>query len=341
MFFAKHRVARLFVSCEIGRAHLFRRTRPQRNIDRSSTLHQTTLAAVAECYAAGMHPVCRRVIRLRTGVVVPILLMLSVASAGAQTPDAPSPNTGALNLASGVDVPSVYFFRGMRQEGAPKLTLQPYGTLGIALSDRVKANVGVWDSLNTGTSGTGGPTGELNYEGRFASSLTVGLTRGLSFATTYLAYTSPNASFNTIQEIDLQIAQRGRLAPYALVAFELSDKGQADGGLNKGTYLELGAAPTLFTVFKHARLAVPISVGFSLKNYYELVTSNGTTTDHPFGFVAIGGLVTVPITALSGRFGSWDLHGGINYLALGQTTRAFNKGDGRQVIPLIGVSVRY
>ena len=91
---------------------------------------------------------CRRVIRFRPGVAVPILLMLSVASAGAQTPDAPSPNTGALNFEGGVDVPSVYFFRGMRQEGAPKLTLQPYGTLGIALSDRVRANVGVWDSLN-------------------------------------------------------------------------------------------------------------------------------------------------------------------------------------------------
>src|SRR5262249_20374465 len=155
--------------------------------------------AVAECYAPRMHPACRTVIRSRPGAAVPILLMLSVASAGAQTPEAPTPNTGALRFAGGVDVPGVYFFRGIRQEGAPKLTLQPYGTLGIALSDRVKANVGVWDSLNTGTSGTGGPTGELDYEGRFASSLTVGLTRRVSLATTYLAYTSPNGSFNTIQ----------------------------------------------------------------------------------------------------------------------------------------------
>ena len=33
------------------------------------------------------------------------------------------------------------------------------------------------------------------------------------------------------------------LKPYGLVAFELSDDGQADAGASRGTYVELGVAP--------------------------------------------------------------------------------------------------
>ena len=35
---------------------------------------------------------------------------------------------------------------------------------------------------------------------------------------------------------------KGALKPYVLVAFELGD-GSADGGAEKGTYVELGVAP--------------------------------------------------------------------------------------------------
>jgi hypothetical protein len=284
---------------------------------------------------------CRRLTSSRTLLAAAASIVVIATSASGQTSFINSPNAGALTFTGGVDSPSVYFFRGMRQEGQPKLTLQPYGDLGITLTDAVKVNIGVWNSLNTGTSGTGGPTGELHYEERFYSAVTVGFPSRLSLTSTYFAYTSPNGSFNTVKEMDFELAERGRFSPYALVAFELSDTGQADGGLNKGTYLELGASPNVTIWGRRATVSAPFQAGFSLHDYYELIALNGTTTDHPFGFFSVGGLITVPITALSARFGLWDVHGGLTYLILGDTTKAFNKGNGTQAIALVGARVKY
>ncbi len=284
---------------------------------------------------------CRKLTFPRSLVAAAASIVLFAASAPAQTSSATSPNAGALTFSGGVDFPSVYFFRGIRQEGEPKLTVQPWGDLGIALSSNVKVNVAVWNSLNTGSSGSDGPTHELHYEERFYPSLTLGLGSKLSFTTSYFAYTSPNGSFNTDKEMDFTLAWTGSFSPYALVAFELSDKGQADGGFKKGTYMELGVTP-MFSLFgSGTTLSVPLQTGFSLNNYYELIGPNGTTVNHPFGFFSVGGLIRVPMTARSSRFGSWDIHGGANYLFLGETTKAFNKGNGTQFIALVGTSVKY
>ena len=50
-------------------------------------------------------------------------------------------------------------------------------------------------------------------------------------------------------------ANKVPLSPKAVLAFELD--GQADGGSNKGTYLELGIRPT-FKVAKMLSIGVPI-----------------------------------------------------------------------------------
>src|SRR6188768_1871249 len=49
------------------------------------------------------------------------LLFLCAGSARAQ---APADNSGAIKLTKGADVPSVYFFRGIRQESDAKFTTQ-------------------------------------------------------------------------------------------------------------------------------------------------------------------------------------------------------------------------
>src|SRR5438045_3734673 len=102
---------------------------------------------------------CRKPSLLWTSLAA-IVLTTFAAPVEAQTPSLNGPNAGAMTFTGGMDVPSIYFFRGMRQEGDPKITLQPYGDLGIAFGDHAKVNVGVWNSLHTGTSGTGGPTGK-------------------------------------------------------------------------------------------------------------------------------------------------------------------------------------
>ena len=77
-----------------------------------------------------------------------------------------------------------------------------------------------------------------------------------------------------------------------------------------------------------------MKLGFSLKDYYEL---NGE--DSKFGYVDVGVLFTVPFAAA----GSGTLHGGVNFLGLGDATKAFNAdsdGDARvQVIASVGIGV--
>jgi hypothetical protein len=255
------------------------------------------------------------------------------------------PNPGALTITAGFDVPSVYFFRGIRQEADPALTMWPYADLGIALASgdgavkSVGVNVGLWNSLHTGTSGSDGSTGLLHYEEDFYTTLALGFGGGVTLGTTYTAYTSPNGIFDTVNELSLRLSKTHWLSPYGLLAFELDDEGQADAGVNKGTYLELGVAPS-WPIGGGATLAVPLKVGTSLSDYYE-----GPAGDEAFGFFDIGGLVTVPL-GTAGRFGSWNLHGGANVLVLGDTTEALNVNadgeiNGTQVIGLIGIGVTY
>lgn len=137
---------------------------------------------------------------------------------------------------------------------------------------------------------------------------------------------------------------RRPLKPYALVAFEFDTDqgvGQADGGAKAGRYLELGAAPGY--AGSKASLAVPVKVGLSLANYYELNTGTSDTpvfVDNTFGYFSIAGLVTVPLGGTT-NFGSWNLHGGVEFQALGDTTKAFNGGDGHRVIGSIGIGFTY
>ena len=154
----------------------------------------------------------------------------------------------------------------------------------------VGVNFGVWNSLQTGSSGSDGPTGKLHYEEDFYATLALGFGGGVGLATTYTSYTSPNGMFTTVKEIAFKVSKTHMLAPYGLVAFELDDDGQADGGTKKGTYLELGVGPSWPLGGGKATLTVPVKIGLSLKDYYE-----GLDGDSKFGFFDVGALITVPL----------------------------------------------
>ena len=90
-----------------------------------------------------------------------------------------------------------------------------------------------------------------------------------------------------VTSVDFTLTGTQKFAPYAILARELNQtKGTyivgADGGQKRGTYLEVGATPTW--PVGSLSFAIPLSAGFSLKNYYE---ANGT--DHGFGFFDAGG----------------------------------------------------
>jgi hypothetical protein len=269
-------------------------------------------------------------------------LCLSLAtSARAQSPEAPNPNSGSLHFTGGTDDASAYVFRGFVQEQAPKLTVFPYGDVAVALTSgdglirSTVVNVGVWNSLNTGASGAEGPSGHTHYEEDFYARVNWLFRGGIAVGGGYMARTSPNNMFDTQQEIQLKIAKTDRLNPYAFLATELAVAGQADNGLHKGTYLELGGVPN-FAVGRKARLAIPVKAGFSVHDYYELAG-----TDHRFGFFDVGALLTVPLRAVPARFGAWNVHGGAEIYLLGDTTRAANDGERSKPVGSVGVGVIY
>jgi hypothetical protein len=278
---------------------------------------------------------------LFTGVSVLMAARVSAQAAG--------PNSGALTFRGAFDVPTLYYFRGLRQEVDPKVTMWPSADLKVNLMSgdgglkSSAINFGVWNSLHTGTSGTGGPTGKLHYEERFYAALTLGFAKSVSWSTQYTAYTSPNGTFTTVKEVMFKVSQGSRYAPYGLAAFEVggAGAGQADSGAKKGTYLELGAGPSWPLGRSPATLAVPLKIGLSAKDYYEL---NGV--DHKFGYFDGGVLMTFPFTSASSRFGTWNFHAGADGFAFGDTTRAFNAGkDGvprkGAVTGTFGVGVSY
>ena len=270
-----------------------------------------------------------------TRLVLAAAMLLTFAAGSARAQD--DPNPGAITLTTGVDFPSVYFFRGIRQESDPAFTMFAFGDVGIALNSKVSLNFGVWNSLHTGTSGSGSSqaNNSSHYEEDFYAMVNFGVGRGVTISPFYTAYTSPNESFGTVKEFAIKFAHASKYAPYAILAFELS--GQADGGSDEGTYAELGVAPSWPLGGKGITLGVPLKLGFSLGDYYE---ANGE--DNGFGFFDVGALITVPFSSAPTKFGTWNIHGGVNFLFLGDGTKSFNTdGDGQQVIGSIGIGMSY
>jgi hypothetical protein len=270
-----------------------------------------------------------------------VLSIAGVGTAAAQD----DPNPGALTFTGGFDVlPGVpYIFRGIVQESDPEVTFWPYGDIGIALMSgdgavkSVGVNFGVWNSLHTGSSGLDGSNDGLHYEEDFYATLALGFGGGMTLGTTFTAYTSPNGTFGTVQELSFRVSKSHMLAPYGTVAFELD--GAADGfDTGTGTYLELGVGPSWPLAGGKLTVAVPVKVGLSLNNYYELGSRDN---DNRFGFFDIGALVTLPLSKIPRSFGSWNLHAGADVFVFGDTTETFNDGDSSKVVGLVGIGVSY
>jgi hypothetical protein len=289
-----------------------------------------------------------------SGLAVVLAICLA-APASAQEPS--DPNPGSITVTGGIDFLNTYMFRGIRQDDSGLITW-PFADLGLAVYSgdgglkSVGINVGTWNSLHTGPTGSDNPNnGKLWYESDFYATLGVGFGGGVSLGTTYTAYTSPNSMFTTVKELSFRLAAddsaylgRAALKPYALVAFEFDtdlQRGQADAGSGAGRYLELGIAPGYTGGV--ASIAVPVKLGLSLADYYELnVGTNDAPVyeDNRFGFFSVAGIVTVPIGGTT-SLGTWNLHGGVEFQALGDTTKAINGGDGSKVIGSFGVGFSY
>ena len=277
-------------------------------------------------------------------------LFLASTPAWAQDAAAADPNPGALTITGSVDFLNQYMFRGIQQNNTGFVTW-PAFDLGLAAYSgdgglkSVTINFGTWNSLHTGNTGLDGSSGKLWYESDFYTTLGFGFGGGSSFSTTYTAYTSPNSGFTTVKEVMFKYALddsgylgKAAIKPYLAIAQEFDTDiatGQADGGAKAGTYMEIGFAPGYAA--SKASIAFPIKVGMSLHNYYENLL---TGEDEKFGFFSIAGIVTVPLGGTS-SFGSWNVHGGVEYQKLGTATEIFNGGESNQVIGSFGIGFSY
>lgn len=292
-----------------------------------------------------------RPLRRTAPLLAAILLATTPAPLRAQDPAAAAPppppqttNAGRLSFTGGVDVLSSYMFRGIRQDDRG-MVAWPAGEVSVVLFEgdgvlkSVGLNVGLWNSLHSGPTGRGGPTGKMWYESDFYTSLTLAGPGGLSLGTSYTAYLSPNNSFATVKEAAFTVtlddsARPLPLGPYALVAIEID--GQADGGERSGTYLELGIAPGVGAPADRLTVSFPVKVGLSLKDYYEGPASSST-----FGYVEAGAVASVPLTFVAPGFGAWSVRGGVSVLGLGASLQSLNGGRRGKVVGLFGVGLSY
>ena len=291
--------------------------------------------------------------RSALAVVAAVSVMVVISAPAFAQEAAKDPKPGAMTVTGSLDFLNQYMFRGIRQNSTG-IAIWPAIDLGLAAFSgegglkSVGINFGTWNSLHTGDTGQDGPSGKSWYESDFYAALGFGFGGGTSFTTTYTAYTSPNNGFTTVKEIMFKLAVddssklgKGAVKPYIAIAQEFDTdigRGQADAGENAGTYLELGIAPGYAA--SKAGLAFPIKVGMSLSNYYEFAGE-----DNKFGFFSIAGIATIPLGGTT-NFGSWNIHGGVEYQRLGDTTAAFNLDDDglpkkNQVIGSIGFGFSY
>jgi len=277
-------------------------------------------------------------------------LILASTPAWAQDAASADPNPGALTITGSVDFLNQYMFRGIQQNNTGFATW-PAFDLGLAAYSgdgglkSVNINFGTWNSLHNGNTGSDGPSGKLWYESDFYATVGFGFGGGSSFSTTYTAYTSPNSGFTTVKEVMFKYALddsgylgKAAIKPYLAIAQEFDTEpgvGQADGGANAGTYMEIGFAPGYAA--SKASIAFPSKIGLSLSDYYE---NPLTGEDSKFGYFSIAGIVTVPLGGTT-SFGSWNIHGGVEYQALGDTTKFFNGDEGNQVIGSFGLGFSY
>lgn len=251
----------------------------------------------------------------------------------------------------GVDIPNQYYFRGIIQEIDGSI-FQPWADFVFPLGDPETSswslNVGTWGSLHGGTTGAGTDGISRYYEVDAYVGIGVDLAENWSGSVTYVALTSPNSVFGTVQEFDIAISfddasifgsESGRFSgvqPSVMVAWEMD--GQSDGGLDEGIYLEVGIEPafTLGDDENAISASFPIAMGFSLADYFE-----DATGDDFYGFTQGGVSLSVPLGFVPARLGSWSLSGGVGLLLLGSNLEAINGDEASEVIGSGGLSIAF
>ena len=264
-------------------------------------------------------------------------------------PEAYDPNPGALTLTGGLDWTTAYFFRGYNQEDTG-LILQPYATITAALvsNDNFTLNgyVGTWNSFHDKKTAASGNGNSSWYESDLFGGLDFVFGK-FTIGTVYTFYTYPNGAFHTIQEIGFKVAYDDTdfmkdkgigfgLKPYAAVYFETDD-----GNGTEDSYLEFGITPSFGVgnvAGKPVTIAVPVVLGCSIDDYY--LDSSGD--NEFFGYGSVGLFASIPLGE-TGKFGTWTLTGGVQFIELfADSAEIVNDGGkSNEFLGKVGVSFAY
>ena len=285
---------------------------------------------------------------IQTTTIALLALGLSASSLWAGT------NEGRFSLSAGVDITTDYYFRGIIQETEDSI-IQPYGEIGVTLYEgpsgaglgSISASMGIWNSFHggdTGADGSGTTDPKFWYESDLYAGIAVGFASRFELGVTYTLYTSPNGSFNDVGEwsIGLSFDDSDFLGPFALspsvtLAFEVD--GTAFGP-DEGTYLQLGIEPG-FDLVQNAPIsigvALPMTMGFSIEDYYE--DADGDNSG--FGYFDAGVAINLGFGQIPKDFGEWGVTIAGHFLFLGDNLEEANNGDSFEAIGTIGLSMSY
>ncbi len=311
--------------------------------------------------------------RIGLAAVFAAALTLSTFSTARAQEDAPV-NTGAVSLAGGVDFVSQYWFRGIAQENQGFIA-QPYIEVGLNMApvgmDWLDLYGGVWNSIHSNSfiADTTTPpdgTNEGDQTGFFETDWYVGasfaLPAGFALDVAYVSLLGPAFGDIFAEEIDITLSFDDSglwgepmegwtgFAPYIMVVRETGGGSDALGpGGELGTYLEFGVAPG-FTILPSedmpVDLTIPVTLGFSLDDYYE----DGTGDDEAFGFVDFGAEVSTPLSFMPQEFGSWSAYAGVHAIVLGDSTQEISgpnqfgvigEDSDVEVYGVFGISMEY
>lgn len=263
--------------------------------------------------------------------------------------DADPQARGALSIRFDSTFTTAYLWRGVinQRDG---LIWQPSVELSMNLFGSadgwvrsVDAGVGTWLTLHTEDAGAYAPGTDGLYETDYYPNLGVEWAGGLTTALTYYFYTSPNDSFDTIEELavdlawdDSEVFGAWAMNPTATLSFETKRSAFGDG---KGASLEFGIEPGAEVTLPFdgagnwpVGVTVPLRLGLSIDSYYD-----DGVRDETFGYFLFGLHASVPVACVPARFGQLSLTNGFDMWVVNDAIEAYTSdefGVGDPVYPV-------
>lgn len=185
--------------------------------------------------------------------------------------------------------------------------------------NNIKLTLGCWNSVHTKADPVKTTTPYWN-EFDLIAGLSTTVFKDWTFSATYLLFVSPNDAYEAPSNLELQASYSDHflenltpsvgkftINPYAKLFIELNQK--ATVSTTHSSYnFECGFVPKYVFNFYPVSLEAPTFITFPGNGFYS---QNGDP-----GLITTGGKLTVPLTFIPKKYGSWSVYGGVQYYHL-------------------------